>query len=337
MYPKTLLKMEELVKSGQLPGVSYGFISQDKKEIGYLGYKQLTPKAVKLTPGTLYDMASLTKVICTTTIILKLVEAGQVDINQALAIYLPEFEDKKVTIKELLTHTSDINPYIPNRNELNQEELIQALLKLTSGDSRGKKTVYTDTGTVLLGLMIEKIYGKSVHAVFMEEVIQPLGMLSSGFNKLPLENVAPTEYSALRGLIQGEVHDPKAYVLKEHCGSAGLFSTVEDTMLFVDMMMNDGKVKEKQFLKADTIQSLLTNYAPHSDKARSLGWDLIHESRGPILYHTGYTGTFLLIDILTSEAFIFLSNRVHPVDNRKEYLAVRDELISIYLKERQAI
>jgi CubicO group peptidase (beta-lactamase class C family) len=101
------------------------------------------------------------------------------------------------------------------------------------------------------------------------------------------------------------------------------------------MLLNKGKYKDKLFLSEKTIENLSQNYAPKSDKARSLGWDLIEYENRYLLYHTGYTGTFMILDILAKEGFIFLSNRVHPVDRRDDYLKVRDKLVNIYLAERQ--
>ena len=337
MYLETKEFMKELVEINKIPGITYAFVSKGKIEIKESGFKQLVPQKIKLGPDTLYDMASLTKVICTTTVVLKLIEKGLVKIDKPLHDYLPEFLDEKVTIRELLTHTSDINPFIPNRNKLNKEELKEAILKLTSGDKRGQQVVYTDTGTVLLGFLIEYFFHKPVQKVFEEEVLIPLEMFQSGFEPLELDKVAPTELTVERGLIKGEVHDPKAFVLGENCGSAGLFATIGDTLHFVEMLLRKGMYKDLRFLKEETVLNLLADYTVGASRPRSLGWDLIPYEGNYLLYHTGYTGTFMIIDILKEEAFVFLSNRVHPKDNRDEYLTLRDELIRIYIKERQKI
>lgn len=335
MFKKTINYMNELVETKKIPGISFAFITKEKIDSGLLGLKQIVPDVEILEENTLYDMASLTKVICTTTIVLKLIEEDKVDIDTPLHHYLPEFLDEKVTIRELLTHTSDINPYIPNRDQLNQDELKSAILALKSGRKKGEKCAYTDTGTVLLGFLIEEFYKKSVHEVFKEEVLLPLEMTASGFTQLDLNKVAPTEMTEKRGLIKGQVHDPKAFVLAEHCGSAGLFSTLSDVIKFSEMLLNKGKYKDKLFLSEKTVENLSQNYSPKSDKARSLGWDLIEYENRYLLYHTGYTGTFMILDILAKEGFIFLSNRVHPADRRDDYLKVRDKLVNIYLAERQ--
>ena len=335
MYKTTIKFIKQLVDTKKIPGASYAFISKENLVNEVYGNKELVPNEVILEKGTLYDMASLTKVICTTTVILQLVERKLIEIDAPFKKYLPEFLDEEVTIRELLTHTSDINPYIPNRDELNKEELRDAILNLTSGNERGKKVVYTDTGTVLLGFLIEELFKKPAQYVFLEEILKPLEMNQSGFSLSDKKNIAPTEVTKKRGIIKGEVHDPKAFVLAETCGSAGLFSSVEDSLHFVQMMLQKGIYKGTRLLKEQTILSLLESYTLGDCPKRSLGWDLLPFDERMILYHTGYTGTFMIIDVLAEEAFIFLSNRVHPVDNREEYLKLRDELIKIYLSERQ--
>ncbi len=333
MFEKTIKYMEKLVEEQSIVGISYVFITPEYTIKNQIGLKQLIPKKEKIEESMLYDMASLTKVICTNTVLLKLIEEEKININQTLHYYLPEFRDKKVTIRQLLTHTSGINPFIPDRNELNQDQLRDAILNLSSGDTRGKVVKYTDIGTILLGFLMERLYDKSLHEVFTEHVLLPLEMKDSFFSNFDKKRAAPTELTLSRGLIQGEVHDPKASVLKEHCGSAGLFSTLEDTMKFTEMMLKRGNVNSHMYLQKRTINSLALDYTDGNKRKRSLGWDLIETDTNNLLFHTGYTGTFIIIDLEKNEAFIFLSNRVHPVDNRERYLELRNELVDIYLKE----
>lgn len=337
MFPKTQSYIKQLVAAQSLPGVSYAFIQGDQRETQTYGYAQLIPTKEKLTDQLLFDVASLTKVICTTSLILKLVEQEKIKIDDSLVMHLPEFADDKVTLRHLLTHTSDLNPYIKNRDQLSAVELKAALLKLQSGEARGEKVTYTDTGMLLLGFLIEKFYGKPVQYVFQTEVLEPLEMEHSGFPPLAPAQCVATENQPVRGLIRGEVHDPKAHTLGAHCGSAGLFTNVADLLPFVQMYLNKGKTESGElFLQEATIQTLLQDWTPTKAHARSLGWDLKSELKDqtPLLFHTGYTGTFLLIDIANQEAFIFLSNRVHPVDHREAYLKERDQLIEIFLKEK---
>lgn len=335
MYDKTKEKINQLMDEETFSGVSFSFILKDCSEDHTWGNAQVIPSTEPLTPSLLFDVASLTKVVCTTTVVLQLLEAGLIDLDQPLNKYLPAFDDEKITIRHLLTHTSDIQSYIENRDRLSKEELREAYYHVRSGDLLGKKVAYTDTGTILLGFMLENMLGQDAIVIFKERVLEPLGMNKSCFlPKEPLKTV-PTENHPIRGLIRGQTHDPKALVLAEHAGNAGLFSNLTDLKKFVKMYLNEGVSQSIQFLKKETIESLLSDQTPDKIGHRSLGWDLLddRESR-PLLFHTGYTGTFLLIDVPKKEAFIFLSNRVHPIDRRADYIQKRDELIQVYLKEK---
>lgn len=336
LYEKTQLKIKEYLQEGIFPGVDYAFVRQGKTENKVLGDAQKLPVVEPLQPAMLFDVASLTKVIGTTTVILKLWEQGKIDMDQPIQAYLPSFDDQRVTIRHLLTHTSNIDSFIPQRDQLNQAELREAFYHLPSGEMIGKQALYTDTGMILLGFMIEQLFDKEVQQVIEEEVLLPLNMSASSFAPTLKEMCVPTENHPTRGLIRGEVHDPKAYVLGRSCGSAGLFSNQQDILRFSQMVLDKGFVNGTSFLQANTIEQLFKDQTPSHDLKRSFGWDLRFDLKDghPMLFHTGYTGTFLLIDLQSQEIFSFLSNRVHPVDHRDEYLEKRDEILKIYLNEK---
>lgn len=326
-YPKTQAKIQEYLKENIFPGVCYAIIDQEKMIQKHFGYASLIPAIRVMTEDTIFDVASLTKVVCTTTMILKLMEKGVVEIEQPLKKYLPAFSDESITLRHLLTHTADIVTYIPNRNQLNKYELIQAYLTLRSGNNLGKVVKYTDAGTILLGFMLEEIFQKSVTTIFKEEIFEPLHMTSSQFPPLDRHfSIAATEDT-----LCGQTHDPKAHILAEHAGNAGLFTNLADLLKFTQMYLNGGHLPDgRTFLQTETIAQLYQDQTPSKEGKRSLGWDLRYD----FLFHTGYTGTFLCIDSKLQQAFVFLSNRVHPYDFRQKYLTKRDELIAIYLEEK---
>jgi CubicO group peptidase (beta-lactamase class C family) len=336
MYEKTKALIVKLMKEKTFSGVSFSFITQDQTEAYCWGQAQTYPTPELLTPEMLFDVASLTKVVGTTTVILKLMEQGRLNIDRPLQDYLSDFSDGRITLRHLLTHTADIQSYIKHRDQLNATELRQAYLQLAAGDQLGKKVAYTDTGTILLGFLLEKLYQKDVTAVLKEEVLMPLEMWDSRFLPAAPARCVPTENHPTRGLIRGQTHDPKAFILKSHAGNAGLFTNIHDLSKFVRMYLNRGSYLGKPFLKEATVESLLQDQTPLENGKRSLGWDLLYslDDHKPMLYHTGYTGTFIIIDVLEAEAFIFLSNRVHPTDLRDAYLPKRDQLIHQYLKEK---
>lgn len=336
MYEQTQKKISELMEHGIFPGVDYAFVKNGKVENHLLGHAQVYPSMEKMQEGMLFDVASLTKVVGTTTVILKLWENGEIEVDQPLQTYLPSFEDGQVTVRHLLTHTSDIHAYIPHRDKLSKSQLREAFYHMKSGKQIGERAVYTDTGMILLGFMIEQLYQKNVQQVIEEEVLIPLNMTASCFSPADKNRCVPTERHPVRGLIRGEVHDPKAHTLGENCGSAGLFSTQRDLLIFAQMILNQGTVNHQPFLKKETIKRLFKDQTPTHGLGRSFGWDLKFDVQDhhPMLFHTGYTGTFLLIDLEKQEIFSFLSNRIHPDDNRERYLEKRDEILKIYLNEK---
>lgn len=343
MYPETRKQITDKRLRGVYPGVVYGFINGAGEEVVAEGLAQVLEQEVTMTAAKRFDVASLTKVICTTTVLLKLWEAGTIDWDQPLRHYLPAFGNDQITIRHLLTHTSDIRTWIPQRDQLDKRGLRAAYLQLEPGADLGQKVVYTDAGTILLGFMLEEIFGGlPVVEIFRQEVLQPLGMHHSGF--LPtaeeLADVVPTALLADGRLLKGVTHDPKARVLEEHAGNAGLFTDVGDLLIFSRMLLAKGALPDgTQVLKPETIQMLLQDQTPDGRGHRSLGWDLRAGGAATgqaALFHTGYTGTFLLVDVASGEAFVFLSNRVHLQDQREAYIVQRDEIIAQYQKERGA-
>ncbi|MGM9903235.1 MAG: serine hydrolase domain-containing protein [Enterococcus sp.] len=336
MYPKTKEIILNKLEAGYYPGIVAAFLKDNQVDKLISGEAQVVPVTRPMSEDMLFDAASLTKVIATTSLVLRLLEDGKIALDTPLNVYLPRFENQTITIRHLLTHTSDIKTWIPNREKLSQEELISAYLQLQPGDQLGKVVKYTDAGTILLGLMLEEIFQEDTVELFQEQVLEPLGMINSLFLPMPSEKIVPTEQLSSGELIHGITHDPKARVLAEHAGNAGLFINLADSIKFVQMYLQYGTIKEGRFLEEKTIRSLLEDQTPTNEGGRSLGWDLktdLTDSHN-ILFHTGYTGTFLLIDVLEQEAFIFLSNRIHPNDHREEYVKCRDEIIKIYLQEK---
>lgn len=335
MYEKTKALIEDYLDERVFPGVSFSFIRGEKQETQTKGMAQLVPKEEPLTEQLLFDVASLTKVICTTTVVLQLIEEEILQLDRPLKEYYPSFHDPRLTIRHLLTHTGDINTYIENRDTLSQNELIAAYNQVEAGEKLGLESKYTDTGTILLGLMLEELLQKDAVTIFEERVLRPLEMTNSCFLPVDPALTVPTELHRQRGLIRGQTHDPKAFVLSEHAGNAGLFTNLTDLEKFVTMYLNRGLYNGVPFLQESTILSLLEDHSFAENHPRSLGWDLKKDAAGTAyLFHTGYTGTFILMDIVSKEAFIFLSNRVHPVDRRAAYIEKRDQLIQLYLDEK---
>lgn len=317
-----------MVEDGIAPGVSFAHLHDGQVETLVYGKAELVPEVKPLRYGMLYDMASLTKVVGTTTVILKMIEDGKITLDDPIADLIPHFTDCRVTIRHLLTHTSAISGYIPNRDQLPADQLLEALDSLPVADWFDQKVVYTDVGLIMLGQIIEKFYHQPVQTVIQNEVLVPLNLTESTFTPQK-ENAVPTELTTARGLIQGEVHDPKAFVLKEHCGSAGLFMTLNDLIKFAQWILG---ITSNLLLKTETIDSLFKDWTTHQ-LGRSLGWDLRYSSDNtPWIYHTGYTGTFMILSKQRQEGLIVLTNRVHPTADNQPFLDFRDQLITDFVK-----
>ena len=317
------------VASGIFPGASFAIVNGQAIEKYVIGYECLRPEPVLLQTDMSYDLASVSKVVGTGTVMIDLVLSGQVELDALLIDYYPDFKgpgSTTLTIRQLLTHTSGIDPFIENRHNLAYDELRAALNQVTV--TSDKTFHYTDVNFILLGFMLEEIYGQDLADILQDRVFKPFNMHHTSF-------VAPDKTVATAwNLPKGLVHDPKAQVLGRHTGSAGLFSDLDDLIAF-----------SQAYFANPVYLSLLKDYAK-ANKARSLAWDLVgletsaessKKQVGQWLLHTGYTGTFIMLNLKTQQAVIFLSNRVHLRDERKQWIADRNVLIQAFLKMMKTI
>lgn len=331
-FEQTQQLIQQLVSNRVVPGVSYGLIQGTNVWTNYSGDQQWVPIVKPLQPDQYYDLASLTKVMTTTVMILKMIEANQLTLTTPVQQILPDFQNSEVQIRHLLTHTSGITVYIPHRNELAAPALKKALLGLQVGPGFEKEVKYTDIGLIYLGYIIEAFYPGPVQRTLTREVLQPLDLNESTFQPKKALCV-PTTY--LNGqLCQGVVHDPKAQILAEHCASAGLFSTLPDVLKFAKFILGqfqpaNAPITQKQ------IEALYQNYTQLVAQPRSLGWDLRRQNQDHhfILYHTGFTGTFMLIDRQCQTALAVLTNRIHPTGQNDVFLREREKIVQAFCDE----
>ncbi|SEK44471.1 CubicO group peptidase, beta-lactamase class C family [Carnobacterium iners] len=336
MYPKTRKAIQKLIEEAIIPGASYAFIKNNQQDYYREGLAAVYPEKEPIQENQQYDVASLTKVMLTTTVTLQLLESNKLVLEDSVHTYLPLFKSKKVTIRHLLTHTSALNGFIPNRNKLSASELESALLSITPDKTVGEKVVYADINMILLGYIIELIEKDTLVKIFEKRILGPMNLTDSTYHPTDSFQCAPTENHPQQGVLRGKVHDPKAQVLGDHCGSAGLFSTLHDTTRFSQMMLQKGRLDGIRILNEETIFELTKDQTPNKTLNRSLGWDLLTRKEENILFHTGFTGTFILLSIYRKEAFIFLSNRVHPTSDTVIYLEKRNHLIETYFSEVEA-
>ena len=266
----------------------------------------MTLEKITTQAGLVYDLASVSKVVGVGTLAAFLYEQGKLELDLPLQHYYPAFHQEDVTLRQLLTHTSGLDPFIPNRDQLTAPELKSALNHLTVLEDKTFR--YTDVNFLLLGFMLEEIYGQSLDQIFQSQIFQPWGLTETGFGPVPV--AVPT----VRGVQDGQVHDPKARVLGIHAGSAGLFSTLKDLEIFLE-----------HYLQDDFAANLTQNFSKEPGKRRSLAWNL----ESGWLDHTGYTGIFIMYNRKEQKAAIFLSNRTYEKDERAQWILDRNQLMDL--------
>lgn len=302
------------------------------------GLTKLAPDAARVTDSTLFDLASLTKVVATTTAAMILEEEGRLQLDRPVAFYLGEITDSAkapITVRMLLTHQGGLEAYAQLYLRIRgREAYLREINERPLRHQPGTETVYSDWDMVLLQLVIERITGQTLDAFVAERVFGPLGMRDTEFSpvRAPLSRVAATSEDAMRGgLIQGEVHDGNAWAIGGVAGHAGLFSSVRDLAVFAQMLLNGGWYGDTRILRAETIARWTAPQGPGS--SRALGWDTpsgrssAGRFTGPRAFgHTGFTGTSLWVDPERGLFIVLLTNRVHLGNENPRHVALRRDI-----------
>lgn len=321
-------KIDEMVQLGIIPGASFSFINLYNIENYVIGNSKIKPSIEPLRLNMLYDLASVSKVVATTTRIFQLISENKIKLDTYVFEILPKFKIKEITIKDLLLHEGGLISDFDNKHEMSKADLVNSIYELDKVSYKiGSKQCYSDIGYILLGWIIESIDGE-LDSKMNSSIFNSLDMENTGYNLSRLkENFVPTEITINRGLIQGEVHDHKAYLLNGKSGSAGLFSTLEDLNKFVVMMLSEGSYKGKQILEKKIFTILKENI--HYN--RTLGWEVLGNTEKNILFHTGFCGTSILLDLDKKEGFILLTNRIHPRRDNTKFIEKRKELFRDFI------
>lgn len=338
-YQQTLDLMTAMYNAKVVPGMSYVIFDRDEVIKRVVGNAEIKPEVQQLRDGMLYDLASLTKVVATIPVIAWLMQRGELAFTDPVHRFLPEIANRDVTIRHLITHTAAIEGYIPHRNELGRDELIHALLTQEKiGHNLGLNIAYTDIGYVYLGLIAERITGQPIQQLAQQIVIARLGLQDElTFHPDP-KRAVPTEIDPHRGgLIHGTVHDPKAAILGSQCGSAGLFASLDGLTYYGRSLIEE---RLAGLLTKDSLNRMFSDQTPLSGvHNRGFGWKLLHADTAdhhPVIFHPGFTGTFMILDKQEDEGFVFLANRVHPTAQNDEFLDWRARIIAAYLTDKDA-
>lgn len=339
--------IETAINDGAFPGAVV-LVWQDGKilfEKGF-GYYTYDSKSTKVSNKTIYDLASVTKVVATTTAAMICYDRKLFSLEDKVIKYLPEFGvngKENITIKNLLLHNSGLPAWkkFYDRN-LSYDDVIKEIYSSELEYKTGEQTVYSDLGIITLGKIIEKVTYKSLDKFCSDEIFIPLKMNSTFYN--PNDSIkklcAPTEtdnYWRMK-ILQGEVHDETSAMLNGVAGHAGLFSTAEDISKLMAVLMNNGKLDQKEFIKQSTIELFTKRYSRES--TRAFGWDTKSDSGSSAgkyfskksFGHTGYTGTSIWADPERKLFVIFLTNRVHPTRENTKILKVRPQLHNAVIK-----
>lgn len=338
-------RLDKLVKvaieEAVAPGVAIAVGRNGK--IAYMkGYGHISwdiPPAPAVDTNTLFDLASLTKVVATTTMAMIMEEAGQLDLDRTVSSYLPEFNSPEklgITVRQLLTHNGGLEAGGSTFNARGREAYLRVINARPLEYQPGTRMIYSDWDMILLQLVLERISGKTLDVLATEKIYRPLGMTDTQFNPPATlrSRIAPTQHDENRGgLLWGAVHDGNAHMMGGVAGHAGLFSTARDLALFSLMMLNGGEgANGVRIAKPSTIARWTARQAKES--SRALGWDSPEggSSAGqffsPWSYgHTGFTGTSIWIDPQKDLFVVVLTNRVNPTSNNSRYVYLRRDVV----------
>jgi uncharacterized protein YbbC (DUF1343 family)/CubicO group peptidase (beta-lactamase class C family) len=315
--------IRDAIHEGQIPGAV--LLVWHDGQVVYrkaFGYRALEPRREIMTADTIFDIASLTKVVATTTAVMQLVEKGQVRLNDPVAKYIPEFGQngkQDITVRNLLTHYSGLDPDLNlTQPWIGRDAALTLAFAATPSNPPGSKFVYSDVNFIVLGALVERVSKLQLDKYCETNIFAPLKMTRTRFtpSKTWLPRIAPTQYDEQNHMLRGVVHDPTARRMGGVAGNAGVFSSADDLSKFARAMISGSTV-----LPAAMVEKMTTpQQPPTSQNLRGLGWDIdtpYSSNRGDLLPvgsfgHTGFTGTSLWIDPTTRTYIVLLTNAVHP-------------------------
>lgn len=331
--------MEDAVARGIIPGAVV-LIGHHSKVVyrKAFGFRSLEPAKEAMKADTVFDLASLTKCIATTTSVMKLIEQGKIRLNDPVANYLPDFAKngkENITVRELLTHFSGLREDLDLGLQWSgRDPAYKMAMEQTPIFPAGSRFLYSDINFEALGFIVEKVSGMSLDQYATSNIFTPLAMTNTRFTP-PAEwrpRIAPTEYDENHKMLRGIVHDPTARRMGGVAGHAGLFSTADDLSIFAQDLLSGFRV-----LSPLTVEKMSTpQQPPVASSIRGLGWDLdspFSTNRGEFLPvgsfgHTGFTGTSIWIDPVTHTYIILLTNAVHPGGKRSGVVSLRARVAS---------
>lgn len=315
------------IRDHVFPGCQVGYARSGETQVLPFGRLTYDADAPDVTGLTVYDVASITKSVPTSSIILKLVEEGRLSLDDKAITFLPELANEyreEILIRHLLLFTVvfKLPDTMAEAARTSPDQLLEMIFSAPVTAPPGQKYTYTNAPSLLLGLIAERICQQPLDEIAQVMFFAPLGMSRTTFHAepLPLGDVAPTALD-WRGEVRGRVHDPGAWALFEAGripGHAGLFSTAADLLRFAAMLTSEGQLEGQRFFSSKTVRAMHTNQLQGLNEAAGLGWMMSRpETMGTagspeVFGRTGFTGTMFLIDPVKKRALVVLSNRTYP-------------------------
>lgn len=336
--------LRRAVDDGAFPGAVYA-VGWRNRLLAHnaVGHTTYAPDAPALRPDALFDVASMTKVVATTTVAMQAVERGWLRLDYPVQSLVPEFRGEgkgAVTVAHLLTHSSGLPSYVEFFRDIDPEavgeagrsEILERIHATPLEAEPGSRYAYSDLGVILLGEVLDRALGESFAAFARREVFAPLGMDDTLWNPPAAlrPRIPPTEEDPWRGrLVHGEVHDENAFAMGGVAPHAGLFSTAHDLSVFAQTMLNLGTYDHTRILSRASVDRWRRRQEIVAGSSRALGWDTAfpgdrwgmfsREAYG----HTGFTGTSMWIDPERELFVILLTNRVHPTRENRRHIQAR--------------
>jgi CubicO group peptidase (beta-lactamase class C family) len=340
--PELPARLDSIVRVGLEQGAAPGAalaVGRFGRLVHLKGYGAIdyAPGSPTVDATTMYDLASLTKVVATTTAAMILEEEGKLDLSRTVQSYLPEFaapDKAAITVRMLLTHRGGLEAFAPLWKEWRgRADYLAQINARPLANIPGTKVVYSDWDFVLMGMIVERITGTTLDAFTAARVFGPLGMSSTRFtpdttDTALMQRIAFTALDTLRGQLHGTVHDPNAWALGGVSGHAGLFGSARDLAVFVQMLLNGGTYAGVRIVKPSTVARWTSSQDVAS--SRALGWDTPSavSSAGRFFSprsfgHTGYTGTSIWVDPERGLFVVLLTNRVNSRGEATRHVQLR--------------
>lgn len=339
---RLVLFLEHLVNDGVSPGVVALVCDPENDLFTYVaGRRQLVPDSLPMSLDTLFDLASVSKVVSTTMVAARLKDLKELDYEDTVGKFLPTSGHyREVTLRQLLTHTGGFIAELRLWDHVAEpSDCLRFILDQVPEYRPGIRYEYSCFGFIVLGAILERIYGDDLSHAAHELVFSPLGMKDTGYNpcqsgraaRLP---IAATEYDERSdSVLVGTVHDENARFLGGIAGNAGVFSTAGDISIFLKMLLNNGMTQRGVFLSPERVEEFHTDFTPALAVGRGIGFLLGSKADAPVgrvaspasYGHTGFTGTSVWIDPEKRLAACLLANRVHPSRNEKRLIGLRPQ------------